>query len=125
MAKRLRVYVAGPYSANNVLGVLRNIGRGERACAELFRHGVAPFCPWHDKSYAMDALCQGVEVEDFREHSMAWLEASEAVYVLEGHAASVGTTAEIARAIELGIPVCYDMLDVLALAADMNEQSNG
>ena len=116
MAKRLRVYVAGPYSADSVLDVLRNIGRGERVCAELFHNDLAPFCPWHDKGYAMDGLCQGADVGDFRDHSMAWLEASEAVYVLTGWEASNGTKAEIARAKELGIPVFYNILSLLGWA---------
>jgi hypothetical protein len=33
----IRVYVAGPYSADNVLDVLKNIGRGQQACARLFQ----------------------------------------------------------------------------------------
>lgn len=125
MAKRLRVYVAGPYSADNVLGVLQNIGRGERACAELFHEGLAPFCPWHDKTYAMDALCQGDGVEAFREHSMAWLEVAQAVFVLPGWEQSEGTKAEMLRAENIGIPVFFDKLAVLGWAADMNEQANG
>lgn len=123
MAKRLRVYVAGPYSADNVLGVLQNIGRGELACAELFRNGLAPFCPWHDKSYAMDVQCEGMTVADFQEHSMAWLEGSQALFCIHGWENSKGTRAEIARAKEMGIPVFYDILAVLGWAADMNEQA--
>lgn len=116
MAKRVRVYVAGPYSADNVLGVLQNIGRGERACAELFHEGLAPFCPWHDKTYAMDGMCQGESVEAFREHSMAWLEASQVVFTLPGWEQSEGANAEVLRAKELGIPVFWDMLHLLGWA---------
>ena len=36
MTKRPRVYVAGPYSADNVLEVLKNIAKGEETCANLF-----------------------------------------------------------------------------------------
>ena len=49
-----RIYVAGRYSADNVLDVLRNIGRGEKMCAKLFKMGYAPYCPWHDKTYVME-----------------------------------------------------------------------
>jgi hypothetical protein len=41
----IRVYVAGKYSANNVLDVLKNIGHGRRVCAELFALGYSPFVP--------------------------------------------------------------------------------
>lgn len=125
MAKRLRVYVAGPYSADNVLGVLQNIGRGERACAQLLRNGFSPFCPWHDKSYAMDEQCEEVTVEDFQEHSMAWLECSQALLCIDGWEKSKGTMAEIARAKEIGIPVFYDIFSLLVWSLETNEHANG
>ena len=40
-----RVYVAGAYSADNVIDVLENIRRGIEKCAELLGEGIAPFCP--------------------------------------------------------------------------------
>ena len=102
-----RIYVAGPYSADNVLDVLRNIGRGEKACARLFAAGYAPFCPWHDKSYVTDNPDGEFTVKQFYDFSMAWLEVSDAVVLLPGWEDSKGTLAEIERAKELGIPVYY------------------
>ena len=112
MAKRLRVYVAGPYSADNVLGVLRNIGRGEEVCAALFMEGYSPFCPWHDKTYAMHIHDERLQVDDFREHSMSWLEVSDVLFLVEGWQKSQGTKAEIRRARELGIPI-FDRVEAL------------
>lgn len=112
-----RVYVAGPYSANNVLDVLRNIGRGERACSDLFYSGLAPFCPWHDKSYVTDNPDGEFTVPQFYEYSLAWLRVSEAVYVLPGYKSSKGTLAEIAEAERLGIPVFYSRADLYRWAA--------
>ena len=109
MNKRLRVYVAGPYSADNVLGVLRNISKGEWCCAELFAGGFAPFCPWHDASYAKwDAYGGSLEVQDFKDLSFAWLEVSEAVFLIDGWEKSEGVKAEIAFAEAHGIPVFSD-----------------
>jgi nucleoside 2-deoxyribosyltransferase len=107
-----RIYVAGPYSANNVLDVLKNIGRGEKACAELFAMGYAPFCPWHDKSYVTDNPNGDFTVQQFYEFSMAWLEVSDAVLVVPGWENSKGTIAEIERATELVIPVFYSVDDL-------------
>ena len=107
-----RIYCAGPYSANNVIDVLKNIGRGEKACAELFAMGYAVFCPWHDKSYVTDNPDGEFTVQQFYDFSMAWLEVSDAVLVLPGWETSQGTIAEIAHAVELNIPVFYSLEDL-------------
>jgi hypothetical protein len=117
MKKRIKVYVAGAYSADDVLSVLQNIGRGEKACAELFRRGFAPFCPWHDKSYVTDSPYFEFKIEDFYEFSIAWLEVSEVMLVLPGHSGSGGTMKEIEIAKELGIPVCYSIDELVKFCA--------
>lgn len=109
MEKRIKVYVAGPYSGDNALSVLQNIGRGEKVCAELFRLGFAPFCPWHDKSYVIDNPDVEFTIEDFYEFSIAWLEVSDAMLVLPGSENSEGVRKEVKRANELGIPVLYSI----------------
>lgn len=104
-----RVYVAGPYSADNVIDVLRNIGRGEKICAELFRLGYAPFCPWHDKSYVIDNPGCFFTVKQFYDYSMAWLDVSDALLVTGEWGASTGTMMEIDRAVDLKIPIFYSI----------------
>ena len=101
----LRVYVAGRYSADNVMDVLRNIGRGEEVCSMLLREGYAPFCPWHDRSYVIREPDTELTVADFQKVSMAWLEACDAVFLVPGWVGSKGTRAEIDRAKALSIPV--------------------
>ncbi|MBL0732235.1 MAG: hypothetical protein JJW03_05210 [Desulfosarcina sp.] len=103
-----RVYVAGRYSADNTIETLQNIGKGEQTCARLFNAGFAPFCPWHDKSYAIGLPYSILPVELFRATSMAWLEVSDAVLVISGKGEGGGVDDEIKRAEELGIPVLYD-----------------
>ena len=98
-----------------MIDVLRNIGRGERACAELFSRGFSPFCPWHDKSFITDRPDDTFTVEQFYCYSMDWLEVSEAVFVLPNSEGSKGTQAEIARAHELGIPVVYSLAGLMAI----------
>lgn len=107
-----KIYVAGAYSANNVIGVLRNIGRGQQACARLFAMGFSPFCPWHDRSFITDRPDDTFTVEQFYRYSMDWLEVSDAVLVLPNSGHSKGTQAEIAQAKEWGIPVFYDAGDL-------------
>lgn len=126
MAKsRIKVYIAGPYSADNVLDVLRNIGRGEKVGAELFRLGFAPFTPWHDKSYVIDNPDVEFSIEDFYEFSIAWLEVSEIILVLPGHSGSGGTMKEIARAHLLRIPVVYSIDELVKHCAYYNMAKKG
>lgn len=108
----LRVYVAGAYSADNVLDVLKNIGKGEEACSDLFLLGCAPFCPWHDKDFVLRRPNANFTIPMFYEYSMAWLEVSDAIFVLPNSENSKGTQGEIKRALELKIPVFFTIEEV-------------
>jgi Domain of unknown function (DUF4406) len=106
-----RIYVAGPYSADNVLDVLTNIRNGIRAAVKLTQNGYAPYCPWLDFMFHLLLRTDKQEeltVEDYRANSLAWLPACHAVLVLPGYETSRGTQAEIAEALKLNIPVFYD-----------------
>jgi hypothetical protein len=102
----IRVYVAGPYSSDNVLGVLTNMRVGMRKSTELLLKGYAPFCSWLDHHFTL--MLQGEEqltVPNYYDYSLAFLEVSQAVLLLPGYENSKGTLAEIKRAEELGIPI--------------------
>lgn len=109
----IRVYVAGAYSANNVLDVLKNIGRGQHYAAELFMAGFAPFCPWHDKEYVIHNWDKEMTVDMFYKYSLAWLEVSDWVFVAPEWENSTGTKMEIEKAKELGLPIFYSLDDIL------------
>lgn len=110
----LKVYVAGPYSADNVITVLENIRAGIKMAKDVFIAGFAPFCPWLDYHYTL-ALADGekLTVEQYYAYSMAWLRASDAVLILPGWENSNGTKAEMREAVELGIPVFHDITELL------------
>lgn len=107
-----RVYVAGAYSANNIIDCLKNIGRGEEYSAKVFMKGFAPFCPWHDKTYVISNWREEFQVSQFQEFSMSWLEVSDIVFVIPGWENSKGTILEIQRANELKIPVVFNIDDL-------------
>lgn len=74
----MRVYVAGPYSSGDIIQVLENIRKGQRASVEILLAGHAPFCPWLD--YQFQFVLQDNEkllVEDYYRYSIAWLEVSD------------------------------------------------
>ncbi|MEA2104320.1 MAG: DUF4406 domain-containing protein [Candidatus Cloacimonadota bacterium] len=104
-----RVYVAGAYSGTDVLTVLKNIGRGEWYAAEMFAKGLYPFVPWYDKDFAIKLWDRDLTVQQFYDYSIAWLDVSEAMFLVPGWKDSKGTIAEIERAKKLGIPVFEDL----------------
>jgi hypothetical protein len=120
MGKLLRIYVAGAYSDTNVLGVLRNIGRGEYWASQLFMRGYAPFTPWHDKTFVIQNWKEEFTVDQFYNYSMEWLRASDAVFIVPNHVGlkdwgnSTGTLKEIEEAERLGIPVFYSLKELEA-----------
>lgn len=103
-----RIYLAGSYSADNIIGVLDNIRKGQRAGAVAMMRGYAVFCPWLDYQLHFH-LREGETIPKkiYQDNSMAWLEVSNEVWVLPGYENSNGTNREIARAHELKIPVKY------------------
>ena len=109
-----RVYMAGPYSANNVIDVLRNIGKGEAMAARLFKLGFAPFCPCHDKDFVIKNFNENFNVQQFYDYSISWLKVSEAVYLGEGWKNSKGTLEEIETAKKLGIPIFENIEELIA-----------
>lgn len=113
MNNSIRVYMAGPYSADNVIDVLENIRRGQFAAYRLLKAGLAPFCPWLDYQFS---LVGHVSLDEYKKYSIAWLEASDAVLVLSNWEKSSGTKAEITRAEQLGIPVFFKEDDLFQWA---------
>ena len=101
--KPLKIYIAGRYSDNNILGCLNNIHDGIKAAVAVLKLGHVPFCPWTDFLFQM--FDKSLTVEDYYRYSMAWLEVSDEVWVLPDSGESVGTQKEIERAYERGIPV--------------------
>jgi hypothetical protein len=117
MVRTLRVYVAGPYSkGDTAMNVREAIITGNN----LRALGFTPFIPhftffWH--------LLVPHEIDYWYAYDMEWLEQCDAVFRLPGE--STGADAEVARAVELGLPVIYDFGDLreLTLAHDLLSKS--
>ena len=100
-----RIYLAGPYSADNIMDVLGNIRRGVHAGADLMRRGYAVFCPFLDFQFALCGFGDDLPKRAFQDNSLAWVEVSDVVVVLPGSEQSNGVKREVERAAELGIEV--------------------
>lgn len=105
-----RVYVAGPYNANNICACLDNMRIGIQTTIEVIKAGYAPFCTWIDFHYRL--MDGSITREMYQAQSMAWLRVADAVLVLPGYEKSLGTQAEIAEAIRIKIPVYYSLVDL-------------
>ncbi len=101
----MRIYLAGKYSDNNIIGCLNNIHDGIKYAAKILKEGNAPFCPWLD--YQFQFFDNTLHTEDYYRYSLAWLEVSDEVWVLPNYENSKGTLKEIERAKELNIPIKY------------------
>ena len=115
----LKVYVAGAYSDDNVLGVLKNIGRGQYWAQKVFMNGMAPFTPWHDQTFVTDNWKEDFTVPMFYNYSMEWLRVSDVIFVvpnepgLKSWEDSKGTLAEIKEAVDCGKAVIYGWNELL------------
>lgn len=117
----IRVYVAGAYSADNVLSVLNNMRIGMRAAKDVLVAGMAPYCPWLDyQFYLLLRDDETISLENIYAYSTAWLEACEAVFVVPNPANvnSRGTQAELKRARDLHMPVFNDLQNLRAWAEE-------
>lgn len=115
---RKRIYIAGAYSDDNVLGVLRNIGRGQHFATQLFLHGFAPFCPWFDKEFVIRCWRHEFTVQQFLDYSIVWLDVADCMFVvpnvkgLKDWQKSAGTLKEIEYARTHNIPIFYSVTEI-------------
>jgi len=109
----MRVYIAGKYSANNVISVLDNIREGIRMSTKVFLLGHSPFCPWLDFLFQL-FLREGevLDVEDYYRYSMDWLLVSDILLVMPEWRESGGTVEEIVQAFNSGIPIVFNIKDL-------------
>lgn len=117
MKKRLRIYIAGPYSADNIHKGLKNIRKGIEFGYELLLLGFAPFVPWLDYHFCLMDKEDFLVVQDFYDYSMEWLKVSDAILVQGDWTSSKGTLEEIRVAEEMDIPVFYELEDLCNFAA--------
>lgn len=109
------IYIAGKYSDDNVLGMLRNMRKGMRKASRLLGLGFAPFCPWLDYQLVLNSDApEAFSVEDFYAYSMEWLRRSDAVLCLPDWEDSHGARMEVDEAKKLGIPVFTNVLQMTA-----------
>lgn len=111
---RLRIYVAGAYSADNVMTVFDNMRRGQHVGYYVVKAGMAPFVPWLDYHFG---LIGSMEINEYYEYSIAFERTCDAILIIEENLeGSKGTHREIEIARnEMKIPEFYVSAEKLML----------
>lgn len=105
---RKRIYLAGKYSADNILKVLDNITMGNRVAAKFIKQGYAVFSPFLDYQFH---FFENLEIKDYYEYSIAFLVVCDEMWILPDWENSRGTIAEISIAQDHNIPIKYLTLE--------------
>lgn len=106
----MRVYIAGKLN-DNASDYIRNLHNMIREAEEVRRKGFAVFVPGLD--FIMGVVLGNWEYEDYFNNSQPWLNVSDAVYVTPGWETSKGTAREIERAKQKGIPIFFNLEDLI------------
>lgn len=106
----MRVFVAGPYTANTDDLILCNVLTACKAAAKLVEAGLCPFVP--HLSHYIDRCCATyVDYEAWMNQTLQWVDACKCVLRLPG--VSPGADREVERASQLGIPVFTTVQEVV------------
>jgi len=107
-SKRLKIAVIGPYRADTVNGIARNIAVARDAAVAILKRGHKPFTP-HLNTAFMDGV---VPDEVFLEMGRDIVEWCDAVFLLPGWCASVGAAIEFELASKSGKLIYSEIHDI-------------
>lgn len=96
-------YIAGPYRADTVHGIVTNICAAEAAAVQLWNSGYAVICPHKNTGLLDGAIPDHVILDGDKE----LLRRCDLCVMLPGWQRSIGARAEEALAEELGMPILY------------------
>jgi hypothetical protein len=105
-------YVAGPYRAKTIRGIVENINKAEAVALELWKLGFMVFCP-HKNSGLFDG---DIPDENFLDGDIELMKRCDLVVMIPDWEKSTGAVNEKKIAEEVKIPVFYWPVDMEKLA---------
>jgi hypothetical protein len=112
-------YVAGPYRAKTLRGIVENINKAEAVALELWKMGFMVFCP-HKNSGLFDG---DIPDDAFLKGDLEMMYRCDLVVMTPDWEKSTGAANERIEAIDHNIPVYYwpeDKLELVACAKENN-----
>ena len=104
----MKIYVAGPYSANNPHNIQLNVDRAIDIGCELIKRGHNPFIP-HLTHYVWLRPEGDFSYDKWCELDVEWLKLCDALYFI---GSSNGANAELELAKKLGLKIFYSLEEV-------------
>lgn len=98
------IYIAGPYRAGDLQGILNNIKRARRVAARLWGQGWAVICP-HSNTALFDGLAND---SVWLKGDLEILSRCDAVYMMDGWELSEGASQEHTLATMLNKEIIYE-----------------
>lgn len=116
-AEKLKIYIAGPYTAETEVLRLRNVNAAIDAAFELFSKGHYPYIPHltHYIDLRAHEIGHSLAWEDYIEWDLPWVQACDAILYLKP---SRGADLELERARHLGKQVFYSVDEVPEVSGD-------
>lgn len=114
MSKGKIVYISGPYTAKNVVGVWKNVLTACKVGVAIRKKGHFPLIPhlYNDFDEIAEAMDEHFSWQDYMDMDLAFLERCDALYFI---GPSKGANIELQRAKELGLPIYYSLDEVEAV----------
>ena len=121
MTKRLKIYIAGPYTAETETLRMENVNAAIDAAFKLFSKGHYPYIPHltHFIDLRAHEIGHSLAWEDYIAWDLPWVEACDAILYLKP---SRGADLELEKARYLGKQVFYSVEDVAEVAGDRPAQ---
>jgi len=108
---RMRIYVAGPYTAPTPQEKRANIRRAREAAAEIYRRGHVPFCP-HSMTAGFEHDFPDIDADVYLDTDLVWLRLCHGILMLPGWEQSNGAQIEHSVAKRSCLRIFYSLEEI-------------